>query len=373
MEAAIGALPRDAAFINLCYDRRTSFFATCLGSKLVRSGRTYLGRYTTPYEFPHNWEALVQERTAALASAGGGFLGFLSRPIQGLLSRSIGVAGSAALGLLLMVLALRAILLPLSFPAQRAAFRSRRAAAAIASVRERFAGDAAARKRALRETYRAHGIRPLVTVSSIALQLLVLIAAFQVVTEFKAFRGAGFVPGWVEDLSAPDRTWVLPGFVGLAAAGLMSVGGQGRRVSRLAIAAATGILLAILVAPLRSAVGLFLAASVGFAVLEKSVAFALERRRLGRIHPPSPEPSGGPAREPQVEFLPLARAATAEGVGGKARNLAQLKEAGFPVPDGFVLPPSFFGESAPSPWIANEAQLRALRDAFRALGSPRVA
>ncbi len=373
MEKAIGALPRDAAFVNVCYDRRTSFFATCLGSKLVRSGRTYLGRYTTPYEFPHNWEELVKERQAALASAGRGFLGGLSGPIEWLLSRSVALAGSAALGLLLLVLALRAVLLPLSFAAQRSAFRSGRAAAAVASVRERFAGDPAARKRALREAYRAHGIRPAVTVLSIALQLLVLIAAFRVVTESKDFRGAGFVPGWLDDLSAPDRTWVLPGLVGLVAAALMSVGAQGRLWKRLAVPGATGILLAILVAPLRSAVGLFLAASVGFAVLEKSVAFALERRRLGRIHPPSPEPAGGTVREPQVEILPLARAATAEGVGGKARNLAKLKEAGFPVPDGFVLPPSFFGEAAPSPWTASETQLRALREAFRVLDSPRVA
>ena len=88
-----------------CYDRRSCFFAEILGLELTRAGRTFLGRYTTPWEYfvaspppPHVAEWQRQRNTSTWSSMASSLAGIMAAaayvPFLNLL---IPVAGTAAM------------------------------------------------------------------------------------------------------------------------------------------------------------------------------------------------------------------------------------------------------------------------------------
>ncbi len=358
-------LPKEPAYVGVVYDKRSGFFATVVGSKLAKLGLNYLGRYTVPHEFPPDAESLVRSEATLAAGSSFGLLAPLCGPLRGLVLWLGNRLGSIAVGLLAAVVVLRLLLLPLSAAAQRSTFRMSGVAEEVRKIKSRFAADPTGRRHALRAVYRRAEVRPLLALLALGAQLLVLMGLFRVVAGLEEFQGLPLVRGWIDDLSVPDPWLLLPAAVGLSTAAMMAIGAEGGRGARRIVPVVTGLALAALVSPFRAAISLYLAFSVGLAALEKTLVLRSERRRARRA-------AGLPA--PWGDGLhPLAAAVRPEGIGAKARNLARLRDEGFPVPDGFVVAPSFFGPLNGSPWTPTEGQRASLARAFRALGAQRVA
>jgi len=78
-------------------------------------------------------------------------------------------------------------------------------------------------------------------------------------------------------------------------------------------------------------------------------------------------------QKPAPFVLPLADGHDARVVGGKAVNLARLINAGFPVPDGFVVTTHAFSRAERSAGALPPDVADAVRGAYRDIGSPTVA
>ncbi|HET6204225.1 MAG TPA: PEP/pyruvate-binding domain-containing protein [Planctomycetota bacterium] len=366
IDRKIQELPKEPAYIGVVYDKRSGFFSTVVGSKLAKAGLRYLGRYTVPHELPPDAASVVKKEATLAAGSNFGFLAPLCEPLRSLLLWFGDRLGSIALGLIAAVVALRLFLLPLTAAAQRSAIRMNRVADEIRKLKARFAADPRGRRAALRTAYREAGVHPLLSILALVVQLFALMGLFRVVAGLEELQGLPLVPGWIDDLSVPDPWLVLPGAVGLATGALMMIGAERGRRGRWTVPCVTGLALAALVSPFRAAISLYLALSVGLAAVEKALVLASEKRRARGA-------SAAAASRTSDGLFPLAEAARPEGIGGKARNLARLREAGFPVPDGFVAPAFFFDPLNGSPWKPTETQRSALVRAFRTLGAPRVA
>ena len=76
--------------------------------------------------------------------------------------------------------------------------------------------------------------------------------------------------------------------------------------------------------------------------------------------------------EPKVQFFDRLAGEHQASAGGKGGMLARLHQAGYPVPDGFVILPSAFvdGELAPHAWTQVQAHLNHLRGTDGEAGAP---
>lgn len=130
--------------------------------------------------------------------------------LLGWISRWVGNAG---LAIILLSLAVKIILWPLTRIADRWQQEVNRIQGRIqpriAAIRREFRGEEA-HNRTL-QVYRDEGVHPLFTLKSLAgfaIQVPMFIAAFDMLADNYALSGAQFL--WIDDLAAPDRFAALP-------------------------------------------------------------------------------------------------------------------------------------------------------------------
>jgi YidC/Oxa1 family membrane protein insertase len=121
--------------------------------------------------------------------------------------------GNAGVAIMLLSLAVKIILWPLTRVAERWQQEVNRMQGRIqpriAAIRREFRGEEA-HDRTL-QVYRDEGVHPMFTLKSLAgfaIQVPMFIAAFDMLADNYALAGAGFL--WIGDLSAPDRFARLP-------------------------------------------------------------------------------------------------------------------------------------------------------------------
>jgi YidC/Oxa1 family membrane protein insertase len=121
--------------------------------------------------------------------------------------------GNAGLAIILLSLAVKIILYPLTRIADRWQAEVNRIQGRlqprIAEIRRTFRGEEA--HRLTLQVYRDEGVHPLFTMKSLAgfaIQLPMFIAAFDMLADNFALSGASFL--WVADLAVPDRFMELP-------------------------------------------------------------------------------------------------------------------------------------------------------------------
>ena len=77
-------------------------------------------------------------------------------------------------------------------------------------LREKYKGDPQRLNREMMKLYKEHNINPLGGCIPMLLQMPLLVALFIVFRSTIQLRGASFIPGWINDLSAPDTLAILP-------------------------------------------------------------------------------------------------------------------------------------------------------------------
>lgn len=130
-----------------------------------------------------------------------------------LLGWIMGLVPNPGIAIILLSLAVKIILSPLTWVAdrwQRDVNRIQsRIQPRIADIRSRHRGEEA--HRLTLQVYRDEGVHPLFTLKSLAgfaIQVPIFIAAFDMLADDFALAGAQFL--WIEDLAAPDRLLALP-------------------------------------------------------------------------------------------------------------------------------------------------------------------
>ncbi|MGK5593824.1 MAG: membrane protein insertase YidC [Parachlamydiaceae bacterium] len=148
----------------------------------------------------HGWFSFISEPFAK-------FLFFLMKGFYKLTS-------SWAFSIILLTVALRLMLYPLNAWSMRSTIQMQKVAPEIKAIQDKYKKDPKKAQMEIVNLYRDRGINPLSGCLPLLIQMPFLIGMFDLLKSTFELRGASFIPGWIDDLSAPDVlfSWSHPIF-----------------------------------------------------------------------------------------------------------------------------------------------------------------
>lgn len=145
-----------------------------------------------------------------------GWFSFISEPFTKLLSFLLTIfhflTRSWAAAIVLLTVALRAMMYPLNSWSFRSMAKMQKLAPQRKALEEKFKKDPYKAKLETAKLYKEQGFNPLSGCIPMLLQIPFLSGMFYLLKSFFPLRGAPFIPGWIDDLSAPDIlfSWQQP-------------------------------------------------------------------------------------------------------------------------------------------------------------------
>ena len=162
-----------------------------------------------------------QDRLASLApgleyTVDYGWLTVIATPLFWTLSFIHGsVASNWGVAIILLTVLLKLIFFPLSAASYKSMARMRVLGPRLQKLKEQFGDDRQKMQQAMMELYRTEKINPLGGCLPIVVQIPVFIALYWVLLGSVEMRQAPFAL-WIDDLSSPDRFYVLPVLMGIS-------------------------------------------------------------------------------------------------------------------------------------------------------------
>lgn len=119
------------------------------------------------------------------------------------------VTGSWAFSIVLLTISLRMMMYPLNAWSTKSMIRMQQISPEVAAIQEKYKGDPKKGQIEIMNLYRERGINPASGCIPMLIQMPFLIGMFDLLKSSFALRGAPFIPGWIDDLTAPDVlfTW----------------------------------------------------------------------------------------------------------------------------------------------------------------------
>ena len=123
------------------------------------------------------------------------------------------IAPNYGVAIILLTVAIRLLLLPMSIKSQRSMMRMQRLQPQMQRLREKFKDDRERLNREMVDLYKRNHVNPVGGCAPMALQLPIFIGLYYALSSAVELRHAPFI-GWIRDLSAPDCL-VIPGMPAL--------------------------------------------------------------------------------------------------------------------------------------------------------------
>jgi YidC/Oxa1 family membrane protein insertase len=145
-----------------------------------------------------------------------GWFSFISEPFAKFLFFLIeifhAVTRSWGISIILLTLALRIMLYPLNAWSLKSTARMQKVAPKVAAVQEKYKKDPKKAQMEIMNLYREEGVNPLGGCVPLLIQMPFLIGMFDLLKSTFELRGASFIPGWIDNLTAPDVvfSWNYP-------------------------------------------------------------------------------------------------------------------------------------------------------------------
>ena len=147
-----------------------------------------------------------------------GWFAFISEPFAKILFFLMNVfhnlTGSWALSIILLTVALRIMLWPLNAWSTKSMARMQQIAPQVTAIQEKYKKDPKKVQLEIMNLYRESGVNPVSGCFPLLIQMPFLIGMFDLLKSTFELRGASFIPGWIDDLTAPDVlfSWNYPIF-----------------------------------------------------------------------------------------------------------------------------------------------------------------
>lgn len=124
------------------------------------------------------------------------------------------LTNSWALSIILLTVALRVMLYPLNAWSTKSMLSMQQIAPEVAAIQEKYKKDPKKAQLEVMNLYREKGINPISGCLPLLIQMPFLIGMFDLLKSTFELRGASFIPGWIDDLTAPDVlfSWNRPIF-----------------------------------------------------------------------------------------------------------------------------------------------------------------
>jgi YidC/Oxa1 family membrane protein insertase len=145
-----------------------------------------------------------------------GWFSFISQPFAKflffLMQIFYAVTHSWAASIILLTIALRLMMYPLNNWSIRSSIKMQEVAPKVKAIQEKYKKDPKKAQMEVMNLYRESGANPITGCLPVLLQMPFLIGMFYLLKSSFPLRGAMFIPGWIDDLSAPDIlfTWKEP-------------------------------------------------------------------------------------------------------------------------------------------------------------------
>lgn len=147
-----------------------------------------------------------------------GWFSFISKPFAKFLFVVMDffhtLTGSWGISIILLTVFLRVLLYPLNAWSIKSMRRMQKYGPQMQEIQKKYKKDPARLKAELGQFYAKHKINPLMGCLPILIQIPFLIAMFDLLKSSFQLRGAVFIPGWIDNLTAPDVlfSWSRPIF-----------------------------------------------------------------------------------------------------------------------------------------------------------------
>ena len=147
-----------------------------------------------------------------------GWFSFISEPFAKLLFWLMQgfhfLTHSWGLSIILLTVALRIMLYPLNAWSVKSTIKMQQIAPEVKAIQDKYKKDPSKSQMEIINLYRERGVNPLSGCLPMLIQMPFLIGMFDLLKSTFELRGASFIPGWINDLSAPDVlfSWKYPIF-----------------------------------------------------------------------------------------------------------------------------------------------------------------
>lgn len=147
-----------------------------------------------------------------------GWFAFISEPFAKFLFILMNLfhqfTGSWALSIVLLTIALRIMMYPLNAWSSKSMLKMQQIAPEVTAIQEKFKKDPKKAQLEVMNLYRDRGVNPISGCFPMLIQMPFLIGMFDLLKSTFELRGASFIPGWIDNLTAPDVlfSWNTPIF-----------------------------------------------------------------------------------------------------------------------------------------------------------------
>ena len=145
-----------------------------------------------------------------------GWFTFISEPFAKflfiLMKFFYAITSSWGISIVLLTLALRVMLYPLNSWSMKSSLKMQQIAPQIAAIQEKYKKDPKKSQLEVVALYKEKGVNPITGCFPILIQIPFLIGMFDLLKSSFDLRGASFIPGWIDNLTAPDMlfSWNYP-------------------------------------------------------------------------------------------------------------------------------------------------------------------
>lgn len=147
-----------------------------------------------------------------------GWFSFISEPFAKflfiLMNFFHNLTGSWALSIVMLTIALRIMLWPLNSWSTKSMVRMQQIAPQVTAIQEKYKKDPKKAQLEIMNLYRESGVNPVSGCFPLLIQMPFLVGMFDLLKSTFELRGASFIPGWIDNLTAPDVlfSWNYPIF-----------------------------------------------------------------------------------------------------------------------------------------------------------------
>jgi YidC/Oxa1 family membrane protein insertase len=147
-----------------------------------------------------------------------GWFTFISEPFAKflfiLMNLFYQVTSSWGISIILLTIALRVMLYPLNAWSIKSTIKMQEIAPKVSIIQEKYKKEPKRAQQEIMNLYREKGVNPISGCFPLLIQLPFLIGMFDLLKSTFELRGASFIPGWIDNLSAPDVvfSWDFPIF-----------------------------------------------------------------------------------------------------------------------------------------------------------------
>ncbi len=143
-----------------------------------------------------------------------GWFTFISEPFARLLyffmKQFHALIGSWGLSIVFATIILRILLYPLNSWSMNSMRKMQEVSPLVKAIQEKYKKDPARAQKEMMALYRDKGVNPFSGCLPLLIQMPFLIGMFDLLKSTFALRGDTFIPGWINDLSAPDTLFHFP-------------------------------------------------------------------------------------------------------------------------------------------------------------------